>query len=121
MATRQGPPIQFRDVALSAALDLRGDKHGLTAARDLGRYYDLLDREAGTVVISPDSWAILRDLVGNSGQSDWSAAYLAMSAADAGHAALAKKLATLCPGQVAALIDTVERWWRRAEHRHEPV
>jgi hypothetical protein len=128
MASKQAPPISFRPGDLAGAVDARGDNRNETAARDLERYYRLLEIEESALDFTPAEWMLLRDVIGNGHVGEnRSAASIGMSIGDAitldgrgediETGAFLHTLFSLTPAQAMALCDAVERWWIRQERR----
>ena len=123
---RQGPHVQFRNAALEPELRSRGDAPGQIAARDLTRYYVLLNHARGNVhelFADPAEWALMRDALSSAPGIDYQPNLFAVSVADSiqlDHAAerygvdgtdLLARVQALSPLQTVALLDTIERWW----------
>lgn len=122
--TRQGPPIQFRDVEIERELAARGDNPNLVAKRDLERYYALLRQslptfsrsEASLIVdalngtlIEPHTarllWAAIDDALYDGLAEKWGVDGLALVA----------RLRRLTPFEALAVVDAAERYWRDHE------
>lgn len=129
--SKQPPPISFRPGAIAGAIDARGDNRNEVAARDLERYYRLIEIESASLEFSPPEWMLLRDVIGTSViGAHRDAASLGMAIGDAmeldgkdtyfgvtDRGALLHKVFSLTPSQAMALCDAVERWWLAQERR----
>lgn len=126
--TKQPPPVSFRPGDLAPALDARGANRNEVAARDLERYYRLLEIESAALDFSPAEWLLLRDVIGNGYVGAFrSATSLGMALGDAitldgrgdgiDAGALLHRLFALTPAQAMALCDAIERWWIDQERR----
>lgn len=122
------PFVGFRASDLQDALEARqpdpdGQALGLTAKRDLGRYYDALRRELklAAATLTRGEKLALCDVSNGTLWDSLSAGYLWAEVADADPAQLAQwgvdqdalvaKLRALTPTQSLALVDALERWW----------
>lgn len=129
MSDKRPNPVQFRDQIIESALSARqsgGESPGMTACRDLDRYYTLLARALGMVSLAPNEALAICDALNGSRMDATSAAFLWAEIADAlpdGLAAkwdidgpaLVARLRALTPAQSLAIVDAVERWWRLPE------
>jgi hypothetical protein len=127
--------VSFRAGELEGQLQARDHESslGLTAKRDLERYYTLLEDELATVDLTPPEARMLcealkGDTIGGSRYRTllWASVmevtYLPIfgshSRVKKQHQdQLAEKLRKLRPGQAMALIDAVERFWRQPNAR----
>lgn len=121
----QGPPVQFRAARVERQIGARldaGGSPGLVAARDLERYYAVLDAELARVALSePEAMAVVDALNGaaldaGSYRLFWASVSDALAEGLAGKwdidgSALVAILRALSPAQAMAVIDAVERWW----------
>ena len=123
---RQGSPIQFRDATLTPFLHSRGDNLNEVAARDLYRYYALINATLATIQEQfPDEreWALLQDTVASAPVLAYSPREVVGSVADAiqleradqrfdvDGAYLLRRLRGLSPMEITTLLDMIERWW----------
>jgi hypothetical protein len=135
MTATKRPQVNFRPQDdLLDALGARAESYeqgtatGLApvAERDLGRYYALLERDLRAVDLTEREALALADNHTGTLWEAWSAtpAMLAANVEDdpdlgarwsLDQAALIAKLRALTPGQALAVIDAVERAWRRDE------
>lgn len=124
--TTRPAPVMFRDTTLEPQLADRapeGDSLGLTAKRDLTRYYDTLRRELKLAIrdLTRGEKLALIDVSNGTLWDSNSAGFLWAEVADADpdqlaqweidHDALVDKLRALTPTQSLALVDALERWW----------
>jgi hypothetical protein len=103
------------------------------ARRDLLRYYTLLRLEEARLALAEAEENLLRDALNGVWLDETSWAYLALEIEDAVRldaldrkwgvdgAALLARLHALCPGQLAALADAIERFWRRTSSLPETL
>lgn len=130
--------MQFRDLAIERHLAERpapGRSLGMVAARDLGRYHDVLRRELARVALSeaeawllvdvgngtrwerhsiPLLWAEVADAIDGEGLAEkWQLAGEGHTPAEHFEAGsrLIAKLRALTPAQAVAVVDAIERAW----------
>lgn len=116
-------PVAFRDQPLEAELDARGDSRGLTAKRDLERYYHILSRGLALAagMLSPaEALAIVDTLNGT--WMDAANSHLVWAEVEdneglgARHgidqAVLVDKLRALPTHAQLAIVDAAERYWQ---------
>jgi hypothetical protein len=119
-APRPGP-IQFRSVELEPHLEARSDGSlGQVAVRDLGRYYEALNRARPT--FSRDEALAIIEVCNGTLWEPWSIPLLWASVSDAkglgerwsiDQAALVDRLRALTYIEILAIIDSAERVWRQ--------
>ena len=120
------PPVQFRNADVEGKIAERTGHNlsaGTVAARDLERYYSLLDSELPE--LSPNEWNLLRDALNGTLTETSSMKMLWLDAADAialdslaekwdvDGKALVERLRSFSLAQYYAVADAVERWWAR--------
>ena len=133
--SREGSPlVSFRAGGLLPALDARldeasGEGRGLVAKRDLGRLYDLIDREARALGLFDAEFRLVCDAADGTCWEPSSIPLLwaEVDEAIAGDGLAAKwgvdgpglvaKLRALGPLRSLALVDRVERYWRSGAAR----
>jgi len=119
--------IQFRSTAIEPELHARGDSPGQVAARDLTRYYVLINQARLRVhefFADPNEWALMREAIAGTPGMDYQphlfvvsiedaikldGAHIRFGIADADD--LIQRLHSLTSLETVALLDTVERWW----------
>ena len=123
MEERRASTIFFRPGSLLAKLELRGESPGVTAKRDLDRYYALLESELKTVKLSELEWNLLRDACNGTLFEAHTMHFLYAEIEDAikvdgldtkwkvDGGELIGKLKDYSPGQIWAIIDALGRWW----------
>mgnify|MGYP005836664335 CR=1 FL=1 len=127
MATGTGTRmVQFRAGDLLPEIEARAGRLsiGLTARRDLERYYALLDAELARLELSEAEAGLVMDALNGTlfephglGQL-WAEVAVAIHYGDLGTkhgvdtAALIDKLRSLTPGQAAAMVDAAARFWQ---------
>jgi hypothetical protein len=123
--SKQGSPIQFRDVEVERELDRRSNNHNYAARRDLARYYELLRREMRSLgLLEQDEFLIAEACAGMEFTPD-TAPFIRTAVREAMEESnlaekwrvnpeqLNAKLKKLTPGQAMALVDWIEscvRW-----------
>jgi hypothetical protein len=115
-------PIGFRPGPLASALEARGDNLAEVVRRDLGRYYQLLERELRWVRLSEGEASLLCDALNGSLIDDPQVLEAEIADAcdlDGLHAkwaidrdALLASLRSWTYAQRVAVLDAVERYWR---------
>lgn len=115
--------VQFRATpAIMAQIAARQFTYsrGLTAARDLARYYYLLEQELPTITLTEAEALLIVDVLHAADYEPHTMKYIWAEVADAGQAfaqygvsstTLIPKLRALTPAQQFAIADAVERFW----------
>lgn len=126
MANPNPTRVEFKSAVLSRIIAERAgqDSLGLTAARDLERYYALVEEELGSLDLTEAQASLICDALNGTLLEPYSIRLLWAEVDDAVHLngldrkwgvsgpALVEKLRALTPGQKFALADAVERFWR---------
>ena len=125
-------PVTFRDQTLEAHLDTRGDSRGLTAKRDLERYYHMLNRglTLAAGMLSPaEALAIVDTLNGT--WLDAMNSHLVWAEVEDNEGlgtrhgidqkALVDKLRLLPAHAQLAIVDAAERYWHAEDDREREV
>ena len=108
---------------LAESLNSRGDSMSAVSLRDLRRYYEAIETALREVRLSDAEWNYLRDILNGSVLDERTAEYLWAEVDDAepelgtkwgvNPADLSGRIRTMPAFTRLAIIDAVERWWRR--------
>lgn len=124
MATKQGPPVQFRHKVVEAEIAARAhgaERLGTIAARDLERYYALMAMETADLPLTSAERDAVRDACTSTAWTPRTIRHAWMAVEDAirldgladrwgiDGVALVAKLKALSLGQAFALVDLVGR------------
>lgn len=123
ITARREPPVSFRPGSLAGALDERGANRNEVAARDLARYYALLERTRATLALTEAEASAVCDALNGTILDEHTVSLLWAEVDDACRVGLAEKwrvdgpalvaqLRGLSYAQCVALYDAVERFWR---------
>ena len=124
---KQNPPVSFRDVNIEVQLDARGSARGITASRDLGRYYHALREELRAVELSESEAMLIIDACNGTLFEPHTIRLLWAQIDDAividklagkweiDGPALVAKLRALSYTQSLAVVDAAERYWQGAD------